>query len=44
MRRKKLLVVKIGGGAGLDLDAVCDDLAIVAAERPWWSCTASATP
>ena len=29
-----LLVVKVGGGAGLDLDAVCDDLANVAAQRP----------
>lgn len=29
-----LLAVKIGGGAGLDLDAVCEDLALLAAERP----------
>ncbi len=29
-----LLVVKVGGGAGLDLDAVCDGLATVAAARP----------
>ena len=29
-----LLVVKIGGGAGLDLGAVCDDLAQIAQGRP----------
>lgn len=33
MKQEDLLVVKIGGGAGLDLDAVCDDLANVAKER-----------
>ena len=27
------LVVKIGGGEGLDLDAACDDLARIADER-----------
>ena len=34
MTQNDLLVVKIGGGAGLDLDAVCDDLAHVAKEHP----------
>ena len=34
MTQNDLLVVKIGGGEGLDLEAVCDDLAIVAKERP----------
>lgn len=34
MAQNDLLVVKIGGGAGLDLDAVCDDLALLATERP----------
>ena len=34
MTQNDLLVVKIGGGEGLDLDAVCDDLATVAKERP----------
>ncbi len=34
MSRKDLLVVKLGGGEGLDLDAACDDLARIAAERP----------
>ena len=29
-----LLVVKIGGGAGLDLPATCDDLALIARQRP----------
>ena len=32
--RDSLLVVKIGGGAGLDLAATCDDLARIAATRP----------
>lgn len=34
MSSKELLVVKLGGGAGLDLAAACDDLAIVARQRP----------
>ena len=34
MTRDKLLVVKIGGGAGLDLPASCDDLALIAGQRP----------
>ena len=34
MNRNGLLIVKIGGGAGLDQDAVCADLARLAAERP----------
>lgn len=34
MKQEELLVVKIGGGEGLDLDAVCDDLALLSAERP----------
>lgn len=29
-----LLVVKLGGGAGLDLAAACDDLAAIARQRP----------
>ncbi len=33
MTRDKLLVVKIGGGAGLDLPATCDDLALIAGQR-----------
>ncbi|MDE2952185.1 MAG: [LysW]-aminoadipate kinase [Chloroflexota bacterium] len=33
MTRDKLLVVKIGGGAGLDLPATCDDLALIAGGR-----------
>ena len=31
---KTLLVIKIGGGAGLDMDAACADIARLAAERP----------
>ncbi len=34
MAQNDLLVVKIGGGEGLDLDAVCDDLALLSTERP----------
>ncbi len=34
MSREDLLVVKLGGGEGLDLEAACDDLARIAAERP----------
>ena len=30
----RLLVVKLGGGEGLDLDAACDDLAELAGQRP----------
>ena len=30
----ELLVVKLGGGAGLDLAAACDDLAAIAPQRP----------
>ena len=30
----ELLVVKLGGGAGLDLAAACDDLAAIARQRP----------
>ena len=33
MSREDLLVVKLGGGEGLDLDAACADLARMAAER-----------
>lgn len=33
MTRDQLLVVKIGGGAGLDLPATCDDLAAIAGRR-----------
>ncbi len=33
MTPDKLLVVKIGGGAGLDLPATCDDLALIAGQR-----------
>ncbi len=29
-----VLVVKLGGGAGLDIEASCDDLAAIAAHRP----------
>lgn len=34
MKHDSLLIVKVGGGAGLDLDAVCTDLARLSAERP----------
>jgi len=34
MSSAELLVVKLGGGAGLDLAAACDDLAAVAKGRP----------
>ncbi len=34
MMGKDLLVVKIGGGEGLDLAATCDDLATIVGERP----------
>lgn len=34
MTNHRLLVVKLGGGAGLDLDAACDDLAAIARTRP----------
>ncbi|MCY4464208.1 MAG: [LysW]-aminoadipate kinase [Chloroflexi bacterium] len=34
MTSNGLLTVKVGGGAGLDLEAVCDDLALLSAERP----------
>ncbi len=34
MSSAELLVVKLGGGAGLDLAAACDDLAAVARARP----------
>ncbi len=33
MSANELLAVKLGGGAGLDMEAACDDLARVAAER-----------
>ena len=33
MTREKLLVVKIGGGTGLDLPAACDDLATIARQQ-----------
>lgn len=33
MKRDDLLVVKIGGGVGLDLPATCDDLAVIAGQR-----------
>ena len=33
MTRDQLLVVKIGGGAGLDLPATCDDLATIAGQQ-----------
>lgn len=33
MSSKELLVVKLGGGAGLDLTTACDDLAAIAAQR-----------
>jgi [amino group carrier protein]-L-2-aminoadipate 6-kinase len=31
---ENILVVKLGGGEGLDMDAACDDLASIAANRP----------
>ena len=34
MANENLLVVKLGGGEGLDLDAACADLASLAARRP----------
>ena len=34
MTDHELLVVKLGGGAGLDLEAACDDLAAIARVRP----------
>ena len=34
MSREELLVVKLGGGAGLDLAAACDDLALNVSQRP----------
>ena len=34
MSSNDLLVVKLGGGGGLDLAAACDDLAAIAAQRP----------
>ena len=43
MMGKDLLVVKIGGGEGLDLAATCDDLAdYCGGGARWWSCMASA--
>lgn len=33
-RLENILVVKLGGGAGLDLAASCDDLALMAQQRP----------
>lgn len=34
MKHNGLLIVKVGGGAGIDIEAVCDDLARLSAERP----------
>ncbi|MYD08794.1 MAG: [LysW]-aminoadipate kinase [Chloroflexi bacterium] len=34
MTGERLLVVKLGGGAGLDLAAACDELAAIAQQRP----------
>lgn len=34
MSGEELLTVKLGGGAGLDLAAACDDLAAIARQRP----------
>ena len=34
MSSTDVLVVKLGGGAGLDLAAACDDLAVIARQRP----------
>ncbi len=34
MAVSKLLIVKLGGGEGLDLAAACDDLALIAERRP----------
>ena len=34
MSGRELLVVKLGGGEGLDLDTACNDLAAIAQERP----------
>ncbi len=34
MSESRLLVVKLGGGEGLDLAAACDDLSVIAERRP----------
>ncbi len=34
MSSAELLIVKLGGGAGLDLAAACEDLAVIAKQRP----------